>query len=396
VVEPSAPPGERQQGLRVLAADETAAAGRAGVRAGDTLVALDGDDLYDPADLVARSRRVEAHRPVTFRVRRGEEAVELRAPAEPLRAERIDGADVVLGHVTVRGHRLRTIATRPRSEEPPAAILYLQGIAGASVEHPLDPEHPLFRTIAGWTRGGFATMRVERSGVGDSEGPHYRDGDFETEVDMYRAALAAVDAPEIFLFGQSLGGMVAPLVASDARVTGVMVFGTSAQRWHDCMVETRARQRRLAGRYDGAEMSRWTEMHALVCDGRTPEEVFALRPDLRVFETSECRGAHLFGRHATFFHQLSRTDLAAAWRALDRDVLVLHGEYDWICSRAESDAVAHGVNGAHPESALHVELPRIGHDGLAHASLEESFRNPERGVWDGRVVETTLGWMRVG
>jgi pimeloyl-ACP methyl ester carboxylesterase len=389
-------PRQEGAGLRVVGADEDAAAGRAGVRPGDSVLALDGRPIHDAAELVERTRAIDAGRPVAFRVRRGEETLELSAVAEPLRLERVDGAEVVLGDVAVHGKRLRTITTVPSAREARGVIVYLQGIAGGSIEHPFEPGHPLSRMVQGWTHGGFATVRVDRSGVGDSDGPHFRDTDFAAEVAMYDAVLASIDSPQVFLFGHSLGGMVAPLVARTRDVTGVIVFGTSCKGWHECMVDTRRRQRRLAGRYADDEMDRWTELHALVCAGSTPEEVFARRPDLRPLESSDCRGAHLFGRHATFFHQLAQADVAGAWRSLGADVLVLHGEHDWICSREEAEAIAREVNAAHPERALHVELPRIGHDGLAHAGLERSFAHPEDGTWDGRVVETTLGWMNAG
>src|SRR5437016_2155647 len=61
------------------------------------------------------------------------------------------------------------------------------------------------------TKRGFATLRVERPGCGDSEGGPLRDVDFDTEVDGYADALRAfkgsdfVDRRRVFIFGHSMG-----------------------------------------------------------------------------------------------------------------------------------------------------------------------------------------------
>jgi dienelactone hydrolase len=64
---------------------------------------------------------------------------------------------------------------------------------------------------------GFATVRREKPGVGDSEG-NCAATDFTTELTAYRQALRHlqdypfVDRNRIFLFGMRNGGGFAPLV----------------------------------------------------------------------------------------------------------------------------------------------------------------------------------------
>jgi alpha-beta hydrolase superfamily lysophospholipase len=322
-------------------------------------------------------------------VTRGAEALELTLDAAPLPLEALDG--VQLGHVLVGANRLRTIRTSPRGAAR-GAILYLQGIDAASCEHPLDPAHPLVRLIDGWTRAGFVTMRVDRGGVGDSEGPPPAETGLAAEIETYSAALdallAEVDPANVFLFGHSLGGMIAPLVAR--RVGGVMVFGTSARPWREAIVATTERQLHLAGHRDPAErLAAWAEIHARVLrDGMTPAEIFAECPHLAYLESRECQGETVFGRHVSLFRELQARDLVAAWRALETRVLVLHGEHDWVVSEEESAEIATAAR-----SSLRA-LGAIGHDMLAHANLEASFRRPGEGRWDGQVLDASLAWLR--
>lgn len=60
------------------------------------------------------------------------------------------------------------------------------------------------------------TLRIEKPGVGDSEGGPFAELDFTTELDIYRQALKQlkeqpeVDAEHVFIFGHSMGGAFGP------------------------------------------------------------------------------------------------------------------------------------------------------------------------------------------
>jgi hypothetical protein len=69
-------------------------------------------------------------------------------------------------------------------------------------------------------------------------------------------------------------------------------------------------------------------------------------------------------------------------------VLVLNGEYDWVCEPEEgrriADVLAFGT---------YLELPQIGHDMLRHESLAASFKSPRDGKWDGAVVDAFTSFL---
>jgi hypothetical protein len=75
------------------------------------------------------------------------------------------------------------------------------------------------------------------------------------------------------------------------------------------------------------------------------------------------------------------------WAAVGRagtPVLVARGEFDWICTRDEGDAIVRATGA----SARYEELARTGHDWLAYESLEAS-RVWGEGRWNGGVVRAT-------
>jgi pimeloyl-ACP methyl ester carboxylesterase len=380
------------------------AAASAGVKDGDFVVAIDGEAVKDAIHLLAISRARRPGHAVVFDVERAGNALALQGVAPPLPIETSDSSEVLLGAVDAGGHRLRTIVNVPRSPGPHPAILYLQGLRGRSCEYPLDPGATVRRLVDGWAQEGLLVLRVERSGVGDSEGPPCSVTGLDEELDGYLAgvdhlrARSDVDASRIFLFGQSFGAMTAPLLAIERTVAGVIVSGASAARWHDCVVDTTRRQRRLAGLPDAQveeEVARWAELHRLVCrEGWTPALVFEKRAHLRVLRSLDCLGETLWGRHVSLYQKLDAIDLFSVWSAIGGarvPTLVLRGEYDWICTREEGEAIVRAAASAAAATgacARYLELARTGHDWLAYDSFEKS-RQWGEGRWDGGVVRAT-------
>jgi alpha-beta hydrolase superfamily lysophospholipase len=86
--------------------------------------------------------------------------------------------------------------------------------------------------VYGLTRAGFAVMRSEKSGVGDSSDTPCRDVDFRREVSLFTSGLKKltcynfVDTENVFFFVHSVGGWIAPLVASEEPVKGIVAYGT--------------------------------------------------------------------------------------------------------------------------------------------------------------------------
>jgi pimeloyl-ACP methyl ester carboxylesterase len=112
------------------------------------------------------------------------------------------------------------------------AVMLIGGGGCGSIDLPMAPDvaaSGLLRTIA---RQGYVTMRVEKSGLGDSRGPACDAIGYIQELDGYRAALVAlkrhpsVNIAEVFLLGISLGGVFAPILANESPVRGIVAYGT--------------------------------------------------------------------------------------------------------------------------------------------------------------------------
>jgi dienelactone hydrolase len=302
-------------------ADGTAAA-EAGMQAGDAIAALDGT----PVTSIVQVQSIIGHHrggdSLAIDIVRGSEQKRLVARLKTFPFEQLPNTVFDYSHVTLPdGVRLRTIVSRPATSAGPApAVLFLQGGGCSSIDVPGVPTNMWpYALISAPAARGFVTMRVDKPGAGESEGPPCAEGGFREELAGYRAALRAlvanpaVDPGRIFLFGDSLGGFIAPLLARETRVAGISAYGTIAF---------------------------------------TP--------------------TGYAGRSERFFREIAEVDILTAWAAVDVRVQLLHGTYDDVSTASDHAKIAAVVNGAHPDLAQHREFEGVDHCGTRHETLEAS------------------------
>ncbi len=103
-------------------------------------------------------------------------------------------------------------------------------------------------------RKGYVVVRVEKPSEGDSFGTtKCLDCDLKTEVDAFLKGLektktfSYVDTTNIFLWGHSLGGIIAPMMANKMKVKGVVGFGTALSSWYEYVLDLQRLQPVLLG-----------------------------------------------------------------------------------------------------------------------------------------------------
>jgi dienelactone hydrolase len=190
---------------------------------------------------------------------------------------------------------------------------------------------------------GFVTMRVEKSGVGDSEGPSCDTIGYSEELSGYQAALKSlqsnpsVDSRRIYLLGISLGGVFAPILGAETKVAGISVYGTLA--------------------------------------GPPPDYP---------------------GRSDRFFREFAQVDVAGAWSKVATRVQVLHGEYD-VDPQTNRDAherIARIVSDSGTTRPDFREFPGLDHCWSRHASLEASKDKCGRGETTATLSDAILDFLR--
>src|SRR5437016_8907591 len=199
--------------------------------------------------------------------------------------ESYPNVDVIYDSVTAPdGKRLRTIVTKPRGAKKKLPVIFVAGwLSCDSVEAPSDTKDAsglVFRALAQLPE--FALFRMDKQGVGDSEGV-CEETDFESELAGYRAAFHAlqnydfIDMNRVFILGISNGGGFAPLIpesdAEQQRVRGYISVGGWAKTWFEHMLEIERRRFTLMGKSPAEVTERMknsaTLYHEWLIKGRT-------------------------------------------------------------------------------------------------------------------------------
>jgi uncharacterized protein len=171
------------------------------------------------------------------------------------------------------------------------SILFVQGWDCGSVEWPLPGQNLSRELVYGLTRAGFAVMRSEKSGVGDGTGTPCRDMDFRAEVSLFTSAQKKLKTYEfvvtsnVFIFGHSAGGWVAPLVAAAEPVKGIVAYGTVVRPFGEYLVENWRRNRWLRSRPDLAQLEdeqrTYAELlHYLLAEKGSVGDIIVKHPEL--------------------------------------------------------------------------------------------------------------------
>jgi uncharacterized protein len=340
-------------------------AAHAGLQAGDCIVAIESLRVRSFADLSAALRRAGGFEQIEITYLRDGDRLSVPVDVQHVRRESIEGAVVEYGELDVGGTRLRTIATRART--PRALVVTIQGIACESVDH----GGAFAGAIAGWTTAGYDTLRYDKRGVGDSQGGPCPATDFETELadarhvlEHAKADAAARELP-LVVFGHSVGGIIAAVLAEPLGPGGVIVYGNPVMRWLACLKDSTRRQLVLHGA-DDSEIER---------------RVAAL-------DELKLRG-ELNGRSAAYHAQLDQVDIEVAWRRVTAPVLVVRGEYDWVVDANDQARVATLAQG--PTTVI--DVASIDHLFGEHADREASLRDYGAGAPSTALTACTLPWL---
>lgn len=285
--------------------------------------------------------------------------------------ETFPGVEVVYTAVrNPRGPLQRAILTRPeRSTGRRPAILFVPWLSCDSVESPKGAAPGIDQFLQRLaTETPFVLLRVDKPGVGDSEGV-CAETDLETEIEGSRAALAFlrahpwVDPSRILIMGQSFSGAFLPLVAGETPVAGYVVINSWVRSWFERLIEferLRMERSKVAPGEVSDRVAALVELYTgFLLEKKTPAQVIKEKPALaRVWDDQP---GHQYGRPAVFFHQLQAINASRAWSNVRVPTLAIWGEADFVMHRIDHERLVALVNANAPGAARLLTVPGMDH-----------------------------------
>ena len=355
----------------------------AGIQVSDVISDVDALPVANSADFARVIARHLAGDQVRIGLVRAGQKITKTAILKPRPFEASQDASVLYRSVQVDHVRRRVIVTRPKAPGHYAAVLLMGGLGCYSLDGELMRDSgygPILRELL---KNGFVTMRVEKTGEGDSEGPACTDAHAtaELEGEGYIAGLRAlkgydfVDSGKVFVFAHSLGPLIAALVLPQESVRGIVAAETIGRSWFEYGLENLRRQSALVGeppdRVDPDVRAHERCAHHFYVLHEPAEEVVKLGGQCVDMIRSYA------GVPSTYMQQIGDLNLAKQWKQIDVPVLVIYGTSDPATSADESRYLVGIINAFHPGRASYVELPGMGHDFARYSSEAEFLRRSQ-------------------
>jgi len=353
---------------------ESGAAAQAGFQTGDILISIDGNAVTSPAQFAGSVARHLAGEAVRVVVTRGAQQWNLVAVLRPRPFEMDANADVLYRSVGVRGSLRRVIVTRPQRAGRLPAVLFMQGLGCESLDG-IDRKTGYGAVLFALEERGFVTMRVEKSGEGDSQGPPCTDPEAtpDLEAEGYLAGLRAlksydfVDPQKVFVFAHSMGAVVGSLTVAAEPVRGFMAIETVGTSWFEYDLERSRVQhglRVLPDEVDRALAEYEICSHRFYIEKQRPEDL-AKVPGCE--NMTEPFGSVPY----TYMQAVADISLGKQWKQSEFPVLVVYGTASPVTTAHQSRYLVELINRFRPGSATYAEVPGMGHDLARYESQQD-------------------------
>ncbi len=342
--------------------------------AGDVLTEINGKPVKGMSDLQESLAMLTEGQTLQVGVKRDGKTISRKAKAAGRPRETSEYSEVLYDSAPYRGGQLNVIINKPNGPGPHPAVLFIPGYTCSSVDG-LSGSHPYGRVVQAFAKEGFGVVRIEKSGLGDSRNTPPCEGcTLKDEIENFEAGLIKlkslpwVDTSLVFIFGHSMGGIVAPAITAKHPIKGVMVYGTTAKSWYEYQVEMNRVQGMLA-KPDPLEYEQYCREQSelafeyFIRKRELNEMASTPATDSLLRSTWQYDGAgSIFGRNAEYWRQIQDMPLLENWANTKSNVLVMYGGADFQAfSKSDHEQIVYTVNNYRPGTATLEIFPETDH-----------------------------------
>lgn len=364
-----------------------ASLGKMGIPAGTVLQQINGNSIGSLSELGGVLSGVKEGDALSVVVFENGQPKSYKGTAVGKRKENHPHANITYGAVDYEGNKLRSLLYLPHGKENPPVVFFIQGYTCQSIE--MRNDNPAKQLIDAWIKEGYAVFLVEKPGMGDSESKTpCMDIDFDEELLAFSKAYESlrknlkVNTEQIFLFGHSMGGIIAPLLSEMYTPAGIMVYGITGKNWYEYMIDIFTEQPLIYGagpeRIEENRKFYLPFIKDMLVNKKSNTEllespVYGKRLKEDGVAENLAQGYYI-ARHYRYWQTLATKNVPGTWSKVKAPVLVLHGEYDIQAINPDyGEMIVTNVKN-HGGKATFELIPKTEHAFLKYESREELLR----------------------
>ncbi|MCD4791351.1 MAG: PDZ domain-containing protein [Bacteroidales bacterium] len=354
----------------------------------DIILSINGNDVSTIRSLKQQVSLSREGDEVSFKIIRKGKVKEITGIYPSFPYEKSETHEIIYDKFEFDDGFIRVIIDKPKGQGKLPAILFIQGYTCSSIDNVGD-KHPYIQLVKGLCDKGYVVMRIEKPGIGDCNNiSKCNDIGFQTEVDAFSWGLQKlksydfVDTSKVFIWGHSLGGIVAPIIANQEKVKGIIVYGTTIKPWREYLVEMFRVQNPLLGtdyvENENNMLNYYKIIHSLFIDKNKPSVIAmdtalsTIFKELMYYDDEE----RIWGRNYKAFVQIDDYNLTEYWSKTDANVLVFWADADIEAfSRYDHETIVDVVNHYHPDNATFIQLKNTTHAFAKVKSMQHGIEN---------------------
>jgi photosystem II stability/assembly factor-like uncharacterized protein/dienelactone hydrolase len=386
----------------------------------DILLSVNGITITKRADLVSdKLSTLKEGEDITYTIIRNGKELSLKAKAKGREKENSAELDYEYASVNYDNGKLGAIYSFPKNKPTKLpAVLFVQGYTCADVVD-LDDKQPYRRLCDDISKNGFVVMRVEKPGMGNSiNTPACDNIDYNQEFKAFENALIQlkkhpnVDTNNIFIWGHSLGGIIAPgLTAKHQWVKGTAVYGTLQRIWGEYILNM-TRLQGMGFGTDPIELEKHVRaariiLHETHVNKKSMALLVKEQPDLASYlkEDFSWDGSteKMYTRSLSYFQSLDDVNTVLNWSKTSCKVLAFYGEADLEALNPEgAKEIEHIVNTYHPGNGKYYFMPQTDHVFAKVGTIEDGYKAKAKPNYydimlqnyNSDIAKVTVGWMQ--
>ena len=374
-------------------------AASAGFQKGDILVSINNNAFRNSNDVVKYIPGLKSDVLFNYVIIRDKKKQTGTALLKPYAVEHYADIDVEYTDVksSVGLHRIILTKSKQKTQKKPL-LVFIGGIGCYSLDTPVDTsrgETQLLNTLA---RRGFVTARLEKPGVGDGVG-HSKpcnEISFEEEKNAYVAAIeklkkrSDVDENSVYIFGHSMGGVFAPLVAASTNVKGIITYGTIGSNF----LEHLAKTRRTIGEAFNFQPEQIDALVKDYCECATYYFADKMTTQQAAKKKEVCAEyLSVFDlRSRSYNDELYSYNIPLLWKGYKGNVLFLWGESDYVSSRDDHEILARALKSYNEARSEFQTVKNTDHGMNKANSFQTATLN--QGSYNSEIDLIVLSWLK--